>query len=303
LTAAEAALAARVPVAADITVEADSGGHTDNRPLGALFPVMLSLRDEVEAELGLPGVIRVGAAGGLGTPSSVAAAFALGAAYVLTGTVNQCAIESGLSNEGKRMLAQADIADVAMAASADMFELGIRVQVLKRGTLFAARANRLYELYREYESLEALPAEVRSELEARVLGAPLETVWKETEAFWRARDPRQLEQAAADPKHRMALAFRWYLGQSSRWAIAGESARSADFQIWCGPAMGAFNAWVRGSFLEPPEARSVVQIALNLLEGAAVVTRTQQLRTCGVPVPSGAYRFRPRRLSVDSGTR
>jgi hypothetical protein len=32
--------------------------------------------------------------------------------------------------------------------------------------------------------------------------------------------------------------------------------------------MGAFNSWVRGSFLEPPEARSAVQVALNLLEGA-----------------------------------
>jgi PfaD family protein len=303
LTAEEAALAARVPLATDITVEADSGGHTDNRPLGALLPVMLSLRDQVEAKLELPGVIRIGAAGGLGTPSSVAAAFALGAAYVLTGTVNQCAVESGLSDEGKRMLAEADIADVAMAAAADMFELGVRVQVLKRGTLFAARANRLYELYRAHESLEDLPAGVRSELETRVFGAPIETVWNETQAFWRERDPKELERASSEPKHRMALTFRTYLGLSSRWAISGESGRSADFQIWCGPAMGAFNDWVKGSFLEPPEARSVVQIALNLLEGAAVVTRAQELRSFGVPVAAGAFRFRPRRLSVGSGTR
>ena len=34
----EAELAARVPVAEDITVEADCGGHTDNRPLAALLP-------------------------------------------------------------------------------------------------------------------------------------------------------------------------------------------------------------------------------------------------------------------------
>jgi len=77
LTAEEARLGARVPLSTDITVEADSGGHTDNRPLVALLPTILALRDERETALGMPGTIRVGAAGGLGTPSSVAAAFAL----------------------------------------------------------------------------------------------------------------------------------------------------------------------------------------------------------------------------------
>ena len=298
LTAEEARLAARVPLATEITVEADSGGHTDNRPLGALLPTMIALRDEVEATLGMPGAIRVGAAGGLGTPTAVASAFALGAAYVLTGSVNQSAVESGLSDEGKRMLAEAGIADVAMAAAADMFELGVKLQVLKRGTLFAVRANKLYEIYRNYENLETLPTSVRRELEEKILGAPLDAVWRETESFWRGRDPQVVERALTDGKHRMALVFRWYLGKSSRWAIAGESARRADFQIWCGPAMGAFNSWVKGSFLEPPAERSVVQIALNLLEGAAVATRAQQLRTFGVAVPSAAFQFRPRRMTL-----
>jgi trans-AT polyketide synthase/acyltransferase/oxidoreductase domain-containing protein len=86
---AEAELAARVPVAEDITVEADSGGHTDNQPLTALFPVILALRDELCAKHGYTRPIRVGAAGGSARRSAVAAAFALGAAYVLTGSVNQ----------------------------------------------------------------------------------------------------------------------------------------------------------------------------------------------------------------------
>ena len=66
----------------------------------------------------------------------------------------------------------------------------------------------------------------------------------------------------------MALVFRAYLGQSSRWAITGDPSRRADYQIWCGPAMGAFNAWVRGSFLEDPAARTVVQVARNLMGGS-----------------------------------
>ncbi len=296
LSPEEARLAEKVPIATDITVEADSGGHTDNRPLGALLPTILALRDEVESTLGVRGTIRVGAAGGLGTPSSVAAAFALGAAYVLTGSVNQAAVESGLSDEGKVMLAQADIADVAMAAAADMFELGVKLQVLKRGTLFAARANKLYDAYRGHDSLEAIAPALRRDLEQKVLGASFDEVWAETEAFWSAREPSEVERARSDAKHRMALVFRWYLGKSSRWAITGETARRADYQIWCGPAMGAFNTWVKGSFLEEPARREAVQIALNLLEGAAVVTRAQQLRTFGVAVPSDAFDFRPRPL-------
>ena len=49
------------------------------------------------------------------------------------------------------------------------FELGIEVQVLRRGTLFAQRAKRLYELYREYPSLDALPAETRQKLELSLI--------------------------------------------------------------------------------------------------------------------------------------
>lgn len=297
LTDAEAALASRVPIANDVTVEADSGGHTDNRPLVAILPAILALRDQCEAALGTPGAIRVGAAGGLGTPAAVAAAFALGAAYAMTGSINQAAVESGLSDEGKRMLAQADLADVAMTAAADMFEQGVKLQVLRRGSLFAVRANRLYELYRSHDSLEALPEATRRELEDRILGASIESVWRDTEAFWRDREPAQCDRAASDARHRMALVFRWYLGMSSRWAITGDRTRHADYQIWCGPAMGAFNRWVAGSFLEDVAQRSAAQIARNLLEGAAVVTRAHQLRTCGVAVPPAAFEFRPRKLA------
>ena len=95
----------------------------------------------------------------------------------------------------------------------------------------------------------------------------------------------------------MALVFRSYMGQSSHWPLRGVSDRAIDYQIWAGPAQGAFNDWVTGSFLEPLENRSVVQIALNLLEGAACLTRAQQLSSHGIPVPRGAFDFVPRPLS------
>jgi trans-AT polyketide synthase, acyltransferase and oxidoreductase domains len=293
----EAALAATVPVATDVTVEADSGGHTDNRPLAVLLPVMFALRDELAHKFGYSEAPRIGAAGGLGCPAAVAAAFALGAAYVLIGSVNQTAVEAGVSADAKAMLAQADLADVAMAPAADMFEMGVRVQVLRRGTLFAVRAARLYDAYRSYPSLEAMPESARETLEREVLGASIEQVWAWTQDFWRQRGPAELDRADGDPKHRMALVFRWYLGMSSQWAVEGRIERRTDYQLWAGPALGAFNRWVSGSFLADPAARSVVQIARNLLEGAAAVTRAYQIRVLGVPVPPDAFTFTPRPLA------
>ena len=60
----------------------------------------------------------------------------------------------------------------------------MKLQVLRRGSLFAARANRLHELYRAHASLDELPAAVTRELEDRVFGVAIDDVWRETLAYW-----------------------------------------------------------------------------------------------------------------------
>ena len=282
LTSEQAQLAARIPMAQDLTAEADSGGHTDNRPALALLPTLLALRDRIQAEHGYEPAIRVGVAGGIGTPAAAAAAYALGAAYVVTGSVNQACIESGSSRNVREMLAAAEQADVTMAPAADMFELGVSVQVLKRGTMFAMRAARLYELYQTYDSIEALPAAERARIEKTLFRMSFDDVLARTREYFLKRDPAQWELAERDPKHRLALAFRWYLGHTSVWANRGDDSRRVDYQIWCGPAMGAFNEWTRGSFLENAGERTVATVARNLLFGAAVLTRRHTLRAQGV---------------------
>lgn len=289
-----ARLADRIPVATHITVEADSGGHTDNRPAIALVPTMIALRDRLQAQFGYVREPAIGAAGGIATPASVAAAFAMGAAYVLAGSIHQACVEAGTSDTVRQMLADARQADVTMAPAADMFEMGVKVQVLKRGTMFAQRATRLYELYRTHERLEDLPAADVARLERDVFRAPLAEIWEQTQAYFAARDPQQVERAASDPRHKMALVFRWYLGQASGWANRGEPSRKIDYQVWCGPAMGAFNEWTRGSFLAAAEARDAVTVAHNLLYGAAVLARVQIARSQGVPVPAAAAAVPPR---------
>jgi PfaD family protein len=298
ITDREAALAALVSVADDVTVEADSGGHTDNRPLGVVLPAVAAVRDDCVRRFRFERSPLVGAAGGLGTPHSVASAFALGADYVLTGSVNQAAVESGLVSEAKELLAQADITDTTTAPSADMFELGATQQVLHRGTMFANRANMLAELYRRFDSLDTIPARQKARLERDVLRGTVDAAWADTVAYWQDRDSAELERAAVDPKHRMALIFRSYLGQSSRWPVTGNSDRRHDYQIWCGPAMGAFNRWSRDGYLADPDNRTVVQIARNLLGGAAVVTRLHQLRTCGLRLPTSAFAYESRRIDA-----
>ncbi len=278
LTAEQADMAAEIPVAQDVTVEADSGGHTDNRPALALFPTILAQKEQVQQKYHYSQKLRVGLGGGIATPASAVAAFSMGAAYLVTGSINQACVESGTCDEVRKMLAETRQADITMAPSGDMFEMGVKVQVVKRGTMFSIRAQKLYDLYRAYDSMEQLPADERDKLEKTFFRMPLDTIWQQTRDYFSVRDPRQVEKAEADPKYKMALVFRWYLGQSPVWANRGESSRKIDYQIWCGPSMGAFNEWTRGSFLEDVTQRKVVTVAYNILFGAAVLLRANQLK-------------------------
>ena len=61
--------------------------------------------------------------------------------------------------------------------------------------------------------------------------------------------------------------------------------------------MAAFNDWVRGSFLEPPENRRVATVAINILYGAAVLTRQRVASIQGARMPRGLPRIAPLELS------
>ncbi|MGF1934229.1 MAG: PfaD family polyunsaturated fatty acid/polyketide biosynthesis protein [Nostoc sp. ChiQUE02] len=289
----QATLAEKIPVADDITVEADSGGHTDNRPLVCLLPSILELRDEIQRQFSYEKPVRVGVAGGIATPQSALAAFMMGAAYIVTGSINQSCIEAGTSQHTKQLLAQAEMADVMMAPAADMFEMGVKLQVLKRGTMFPLRAQKLFELYKNYDSIENIPLAEREKLEKQVFRKSLEAVWEETVSYLSQRNPDKLTKAINNPKLKMALIFRWYLGLSSRWSNFGEKGREMDYQIWCGPAMGSFNDWVRGSYLSESNNRQVVDVANHIMTGAAFLYRIQSLKIQGLQMPAYYSEYRP----------
>lgn len=284
ITVEQARLAAKVPMADDITVEADSGGHTDKQSLVCLLPAVLSLRDQIQRERAYAQPVRIGAAGGISTPESLLGALTMGAAYVVSGSVNQSCRESGTSDTVRKILAGVAMTDVMMAPAADMFEMGVKLQVAKRSTLFGLRAQKLYDLYTTYPSWEAIPERERSLVEKTHFAASFDAIWQRCQTFFAERDPEQIKLATDNPKRKMALVFRWYLGLSSAWANQGVAGRELDYQIWCGPAMGAFNQWVKGTRLEAPENRRVADVAQQLLVGAAYLSRLHYLTMLGIHV-------------------
>ncbi|MCP4673432.1 MAG: PfaD family polyunsaturated fatty acid/polyketide biosynthesis protein [Desulfobacula sp.] len=290
----EADLSQSIPMAQDLTAEADSGGHTDNRPALTLLPTMLALKNEFMEKFKFQEPLCVGLAGGVATPQSAAAAFLMGAAYILTGSINQSCVEAGICEDVKKMLCQAQQADVAMAPAADMFEIGARVQVLKRGTMFPIRAEKLYKFYQTFNGFDEIDEKSKKEIEEKFLQTSFDDAWNSTRDFFkRTNNLKEIERAQNDPKHKMALVFRSYLGLSSKWAIQGDVKRKMDYQIWCGPAIGAFNLWVKNSFLESHENRETAEIALNLLFGACISIRASILKTQGIKASKNFDEFKP----------
>lgn len=266
LSEAEVAAARRLPLASEICIEADSGGHTDAGVALALLPSMVRLRNEAAARA-LDARTGIGAAGGLGTPEAICAAFVLGAEFVVVGSINQCSPEAGTSPMVKDILAQVGLHDTAYAPAGDLFVTGARVQVVKRGTLFPARANQLYQAYRTHDSLAAIPHRTRDTIE-RFMGRPLAAIWDSTGARLARTRPDELAYLEANEKARMARVFKWYFSRSIEAAMQGVEAERANFQIHSGPAMGAFNNFAQGGELEARERRHVDAIAHELMARA-----------------------------------
>lgn len=273
ITRAEAKLGAAIPLADEICVEADSGGHTDQGVAYALMPAMLILRDEMMARYRYDRPIRVGAAGGIGTPHAAAAAFIMGADFVLTGSINQCTVEAGTSDAAKDILQELNVQDTDYAPAGDMFEIGAQVQVVKRGLFFPARARKLYELYRRHNSIDEIDPATREQIQDRYFKRSFDEVWDETRAFYARTHPDKLAGIEADPKRRMALTFRWYFVHASRLARTGSPGQRVDYQIHCGPAMGAFNQWVKGTPLQPWRSRHVSDIGVRIMQGTATLLK------------------------------
>lgn len=266
ITSQEAELSKELPVADDLCVEADSGGHTDHGVAYVLMPAMLTLRDRMMDKYKYKKKIRVGMAGGIGAPQGAAAAFVMGADFIMTGSINQCTVEAGTSDSVKNLLQQINVQDTEYAPAGDMFEMGAKVQVLKKGVFFPARANKLYDLYRQYNSIDEIDEKTKAQIQDRYFKRSFENVYEDIKNFVPASE---IEKAEQNPKHKMALLFKWYFGYSSRQALSGAEESRVDYQVHCGPALGAFNQWVKGTALEDWRNRHVDEIGIKLMTETA----------------------------------
>ena len=269
ITAEQADLSSKVPIADALCVEADSGGHTDSGIAYTLIPAITKLRDNLVAKFAYPQKIFIGAAGGIGTPDAAAAAFILGADFITTGSINQCSVEANTSELVKDMLQNMNVQDTAYAPAGDMFELGSKVQVLRKGVFFPARANKLYELYRYHNSLDDIDEKTRNQLQDKFFKKSFQDIYDETCNFFEKSDPEEIQKAEKNPKHKMALIFRWFFWHSTNVAIKGVESEKVNFQIHTGPALGSFNQWVKGTDLEDWRSRHVDKIAIKIMTETA----------------------------------
>ncbi|AEW95946.1 MULTISPECIES: ACP S-malonyltransferase [Streptomycetaceae] len=265
ITAEEAAAAPLLAMADDVCAVGDAGGYTDMGVLAALLPSVRRLRDEAARERPAVTAPRVGAGGGIGTPETAAAAFLLGADFVLTGSVNVCTAESGVGDRAKDLLQALDVHDTTYAPYGDLFELGGRARVMKKGVLFHARANKLYDLWRTHDDWQRVDPRVRAHVEERYFGEPFDSVYARLRAQAPAGEPEP------DPKRRMALVFRWYCDRAARLAVTGEAGHEMDYQVACGPALGACNQWLRGTGLESWRDRHADEVGRRVMAGAGVI--------------------------------
>lgn len=255
-----------MPMADDICTEADSGSHTDQGTPYALLPTIKRMCDEAMKKYQYNKAIRVGAAGGIGTPEAAAAAFLLGADFILTGSINQCTVEASTSDIVKDMLQDMNIQDTDYAPSGDMFEFGVKVQVLKKGLFFSVRANKLYDLYKHYSSLEEIRQKDRIQLEDKYFKKSFTEVFAEIS---KRSDPSEVIKAESNPKQKMAMVFKWYFDYSAKLALNGIANGKVDYQIHCGPALGAFNQLVKGTHMQDWRNRHVDEIASLIMVGAS----------------------------------
>lgn len=269
ITPLQANLSKTIPMADDLCVESDSGGHTD---MGVMIVILPTIIRQCEAACRLhqyKNKIRVGASGGIGTPEAAAAAFILGADFIMTGSINQCTIEAGISDSVKDMLAELNIQDTDYAPAGDMFEIGAKIQVMRKGVFFPGRANKLYELWCNYSSWEDIPLTQREQIEKHYFHRSFIDVYQETKAYYMQTLPQEIEKAERNPKHKLALVFRWYFIYTARLARNGDKTDKVNYQIHTGPAMGAFNQWVKGTDLENWRNRRPDIIAEKLMQATA----------------------------------
>lgn len=261
ITMHEAQLIKNHPTADDVCILTDPAGQTEQYSMISALPTMLEIRDEFKKKYDYSEYIHIGTGGEIGTPKAIAAAFLLGAEFVLTGSINQCTVEAQTSELVKDMLQKVEIQDTNIVMANDFSGLSIKANVLRKGTLYCARANKLYELYRTYNRLEEISPQEREHIENNYFKTSFSEILGEME------DDNDTKTITSN-KAQLMKVLRWYEKNACKWAIEGNKENKVNFLIYTSRSIGAFNNWVKWTELESWRNRHVDEIAIKLMKDA-----------------------------------
>ncbi len=263
ITKEEAEFAKEVPIVSDICVydyAVNEGGNTSLYILSAL----LGERDKTMETLPHASKVRIGISG-VGNPKVIAFMFSFGADFVMTTTLNECTKEADLSAFAKDMLQKAHIQDFVSVPSADLFEFGVKNKVLKKGVLYHAKANKLYEIYKRYNSIDEIDSALKEQLLKKYFKKDIEEVKREYPMYF---SKEEIEKAEENAKGALALLCRWFIKKSTDYAKQGVQEYKVDFCISFDAELGAFNEYVKDTPFYEWQSREVAAIAKLLMEKA-----------------------------------
>ncbi|WP_459480607.1 ACP S-malonyltransferase [Clostridium saccharoperbutylacetonicum] len=255
-----------------LTIKCDGNSNNNGFNILNILPVAVRVKNKVLEKFKYMNKIYIGVGGGIGNPEALAVSFMLGADYVVTDSINQCSIEANCSELVKDLLEQVGFEDTIYVPDAERFEIGGKVQVLKKGVMFPSRANKLYELYRQYDSYYEIDEKLRSQVEKKFFMKSFEEYYDECKKGLSAEEINIIEK---DEKKKMAVVFKRYLTESSLLAQKGVDEQRMNFQIYCSPAIGVFNNYVKDSELKDWRKRSVTKIAEVLMNDAKKIIESK----------------------------
>lgn len=258
ITEFEARYAKYIPMCDDLCIEY----HMQGQSALGYMQTMKEMSRLLYEKYNLCHCPRIGIAGGIGNPQMIAVSFLMGADFVVTGSINQCSVEAATSNLVKDNLQSLDEMDFTYAAVSDLFEFGEKKSIVKKGSLYHIRANRLYEVYNRYNSVEEIPEDIRNLIEKKYFQKSFEAIYSDIYANLTMDNQKLCNE---QPKYKMALIFRNFLDKCFQDALDGSLVGKINYQIISSNAIVQFNHWVKDTELCDWKRRHVDIIAKRIM--------------------------------------
>lgn len=265
ITEEQALLAKKIPVADDVCVMSAAAHKTGMIPLKSLLPQIIHQRNAAYQKYGYEEEIFVGAAGAIGDSASALDAFLLGADFIMTGSINVCTAEAHVSKWVKEKLQKVEIQDTEIIPCSNVYEIGIKMQVLKKGMFFASRALKLYEIYNRITKIEDIESNLLVQIQEKYLGKALEEIYNQMKDNLSSMQRRRAE---SDSKYKFGLIIQWYYDLSAECAIQCEDGNNMNCMIPLSSAMGRLNEELKNTVREKWEDRHPDELCKMIMSEA-----------------------------------